>query len=160
MGLAQGCITADRWDSFPNWGNVSPSPLSGRIGTSPCIFGEPCQRELRGHWRGYLGFPGGSDGKDSACNAGDLGSILGWEDPVENEMATHSSILAWRIPWTEKSGGLQFIGLKRVRHGWVTIIWRGYLEGWQCLKHLKCVAISFPVSWLFALTAEIRGVPG
>ena len=86
------------------------------------------------------GFPGGSAGKESACNAGDLGSIpgsgrspgegigyplqdswaslvaqlaknlpamretwfpsLGWEDPLENRRATHSSILAWRIPWT------------------------------------------------------------
>ena len=47
-----------------------------------------------------MGFPGGSAGK-SACNAGDLGSIpLGWEDPLEEGKATHSSILAWRIPWT------------------------------------------------------------
>ena len=41
-----------------------------------------------------LGFPGGSDGKESACNAGDLGQSLGQEDPLENGMATHSSILA------------------------------------------------------------------
>ena len=45
---------------------------------------------------------------------------LGQEDPLEKEMATHSSILAWRIPWTEEPGGLQFMGLKRVRHDWVT----------------------------------------
>ena len=37
---------------------------------------------------------------------------LGWEDPLEKEMATHSSILAWRIPWTEKPGGLQSVGLQ------------------------------------------------
>ena len=42
-----------------------------------------------------LGFPGGSDGKESACNAGDAGSTLGLEDPLEKEMATHPSILAW-----------------------------------------------------------------
>ena len=41
---------------------------------------------------------------------------LGWEDPLEKEMATHSSILAWKIPWTEESGGLQSMGLQRVRH--------------------------------------------
>ena len=46
----------------------------------------------------FLGFPGGSESKESACNAGDLGSIPGWEDPMEEGMATHSSILAWRIP--------------------------------------------------------------
>ena len=41
---------------------------------------------------------------------------LGWEDLLEKEMATHFSILAWKIPWTEESGGLQFMGLQRVRH--------------------------------------------
>ena len=40
---------------------------------------------------------------------------LGQEDPLEKEMATHSSILAWRIPWTEEPGGLQFIGSQRAR---------------------------------------------
>ena len=38
--------------------------------------------------------------------------LLGWEDPLEEEMATHSSILAWRIPWTEEPGGLQSTGLQ------------------------------------------------
>ena len=60
------------------------------------------------------GFLGGSDGKESACNAGDPGLIPGWEDPLQKEMATHSSILAWRIPWTEKPSRLQFTGLQRV----------------------------------------------
>ena len=41
---------------------------------------------------------------------------LGWEDPLEKEMAIHSSTLAWRIPWTEEPGGLQSIGSQRVRH--------------------------------------------
>ena len=41
----------------------------------------------------------GSAGKESTCNAGDLGSILGLEDPLEKRKATHSSIMAWRIPW-------------------------------------------------------------
>ena len=44
-----------------------------------------------------LGFPGGSDGKESACNVGDLGSFPGREDPLEEGMAAHSSTLAWRI---------------------------------------------------------------
>ena len=42
----------------------------------------------------------------NAVDIKDWGSILGWEDPLEEEMATHSSILAWRIPWTEEPGGL------------------------------------------------------
>ena len=41
---------------------------------------------------------------------------LDWEDPLEKEMATHCSILAWRIPWTEEPGGLQSLGLQRVGH--------------------------------------------
>ena len=41
---------------------------------------------------------------------------LGWEDPLEEKMATHFSILAWKIPWTEEPVGLQYIGLQRVRH--------------------------------------------
>ena len=45
---------------------------------------------------------------------------LGWEDPLEKEMATHSSILAWEIPWTEETGTLQSMGLQRVGHKWAT----------------------------------------
>ena len=41
---------------------------------------------------------------------------LGWEDPLEKEMATHSRILAWKIPWTEEPGGLQSMGSQRVKH--------------------------------------------
>ena len=59
-----------------------------------------------------MGFPGGSEVKAPACNLGDLG----WEDSLEKEMATHSSILAWRIPWTEEPGGLQSMGSQRVGH--------------------------------------------
>ena len=62
------------------------------------------------------GFPGGSDGKESACNAGDPGSIPGSDDPLEKEMATHSSILAWENPWTEEPGKLhelEFMGVAK-----------------------------------------------
>ena len=62
------------------------------------------------------GFPGGSDAKKSACKAGDLGSVPGQEDPLEKEMAIHSSILAWKIPWMEEPGRLQCMGLQRVGH--------------------------------------------
>ena len=51
--------------------------------------------------------PGGSDGKASACKAGEPGSIPGLGRSLEKRMATCSSILAWKIPWTEKPGGLQ-----------------------------------------------------
>ena len=57
-----------------------------------------------------MGFPGGSDSKESACNAGDQVQSLGQEDPLEKGMVTHSSILAWRIPWIEEPGELQMMG--------------------------------------------------
>ena len=67
----------------------------------------------------FWGFPGGSDGKESTCNAGVLGLIPGREDLLEKGMATHSNTLAWRIPRTEELGGLQSMGLQRVGHDWM-----------------------------------------
>ena len=109
-----------------------------------------------------LGLPCSSAGKESACNAGDPGSIpesgrspgegigyslqyswvsllaqtvkntpalqetwvpsLGWEDALEKGKATHSSVLAWRIPWAEEPGRLQSMGSQRVGHDWATNI--------------------------------------
>ena len=63
-----------------------------------------------------MDFPSGSDGKASACNVGDPGLIPGREDPLEKEMATHSSTLAWKIPWTEEPGSLQSMASQRVGH--------------------------------------------
>ena len=63
-----------------------------------------------------MGFPCSSVSKKSACSAGDPG----WEDPWEKRMATNSSILAWKIKWTEEPGGLQFKGLQRVGHNLAT----------------------------------------
>ena len=62
------------------------------------------------------GLPYSSDGEESAYNAGDLGSIPGSGRSPEREMATHCSILAWRIPGTEEPEGLQSMGSQRVRH--------------------------------------------
>ena len=53
-----------------------------------------------------MDFPDGSDSKDSARNAGDGVQSLGWEYPLEKGIATHSTILAWRIPWMKGPGGL------------------------------------------------------
>ena len=70
-----------------------------------------------------LGFPSGSEVNNTASvkkmQETQVWS-LGWEDPLEEGMATHSSVLAWRIPRTEELGGLQSMGLQRVRHDWVT----------------------------------------
>ena len=63
-----------------------------------------------------MGLPGGSDDKESAYNAGDPGLISGLGRSPGGGNGTHSSILAWRIPWTEEPGRLQSMRLQRVGH--------------------------------------------
>ena len=79
-------------------------------------------------------FPGGSVSKDSACNVRDPGFNPGLERSLEKGMAaTQSSFLAWRIPWTEESGGLESMGLQRVGHDWATNTYTFFSLGswWQ-----------------------------
>ena len=69
----------------------------------------------------WLGFPGEASGKESNCQRRRHKTrvwSLGQEDPLQEGLATLSSILAWRILWTEEPGGLQYIGLQRVGHDW------------------------------------------
>ena len=61
----------------------------------------------------HVGFPGGSMVKNRLTTQEMQVQSLSWEDPLEKKMATNSSILAWEIPWTEKPGGLQSVGLKK-----------------------------------------------
>ena len=93
---------------------------------------------------------------------------LGWEDPLEKGMATHSNILAWRIPWTEKSGSLQSMGLQRVRHNWVTntdfshspLKALSYLPLWShvCTGELDCTIPDHPGSlWIWPITPACQG---
>ena len=63
-------------------------------------------------------FPGGLVVKNLPAVQDTQVWFLGWEDPLEKDMATYSSILAWRILWTEEHGGLQSMGSQRVRHNW------------------------------------------
>ena len=63
---------------------------------------------------------------------------LGWEDPLEKEMAAHSSILAWRIPWTEEPGGLQSMGSQRVGHDWATKT----TDNGVCVECISCSVVS------------------
>ena len=67
-----------------------------------------------------MGFPGGSAVKNLPASVGDVGSIPGPEDSLEKEMATQFSVLAWEISWIEEPGGLQSMGLQRVRHNSAT----------------------------------------
>ena len=74
--------------------------------------------DLRKSFCGYItGFPRGSDGKESICLPMQETRVrfLGQIDPLEEGMATHSSILAWRITWMEEPGGLQFMGSQKSR---------------------------------------------
>ena len=81
-----------------------------------------------------VGFPGGLNGKESACQCRrqQVGS-LAWDDLLEKEMATPSSILAWRIPWKEEPGGLQSMGSQRVGHNrtWARVLVEPDLSGWH-----------------------------
>ena len=64
-----------------------------------------------------MGFPVGSAVENPPDDAGDAGLIPGWGRSLKEEMAAHSSTLAWRIPWTGEPGGLQSMGFQRVGHG-------------------------------------------
>ena len=97
------------------------------------------------HFTGCLwGFPHGppgSDGKVSAYNAGDWVQSLGREDPLQKGVLTHSSILAWKIPWMEEPGRLQSMGSQRVGHDWVTSLSHGTSgkeHACQCRRHKRC----------------------
>ena len=80
-------------------------------------------------------FPGGSDSKASAYHVEDHRvQSLGQEDLLEKEMATHSSILAWKIPWTEEPGRLLSMGSQRVRHDWATSLHFTYVNS-LCKLH-------------------------
>ena len=66
-----------------------------------------------------MGFPGGPVVENLPANSGDIGDVvlsLDKEDPLEEEMTTHSSILAWRIPWIEEPGRTQSVGSQRIGH--------------------------------------------
>ena len=79
-----------------------------------------------------LGFPGGSDNKESACNAGDSGSTLGQEEPLGKGMATHSSILAWRIPYLHVTNIMGSVGeVFSVACGWAAT--HSSIPAWRVL---------------------------
>ena len=86
------------------------------------------------------GLPGGASGKGPTCKWEIWVWSFGQEDPLEKDMATHSSILAWRIPWTEEPGGLQSIGSHRVRHNWSNLA----CTFWQVLIPHCGLDLHFP----------------
>ena len=85
-------------------------PVQAKVEVSSIFQPRSCPRCSRLHQQPVLTASGFSDGKESACNVRDQVRSLGQEDPLEKGLATHSSILAWRIPWTQEPGGLQSMG--------------------------------------------------
>ena len=114
------------WMGKWHWGHV-PSSQRGKFNN--------LREENKYCLCSYRGFPGGASGKELACQCRRAETPLGWEDPLEEEMATHSCILAWKIPWTEEpgrlqSGGIQSIGSQRLGPP---------LRDWACLL---CILLS------------------
>ena len=98
------------------------------------------------------GFPGGASGKEPSCQCRRQKTwiqSLGQEDPLEEGMATHSSILTCRIQWTEEPGGLQSIGSQKVGHDWSD--W-----AWTHVRH-DPVEIKFPWANQSSPRGELRG---
>ena len=136
-------------------------------------FPQPLHLSLVFSWRWYLSWwLGSSHGERSACNAGDQVQLLGQEDPLEKGMATHSRILAWRIPWTEKPGRLSCMGSQGVGHDWATnawTIWEIYLiflnishvnRRYTCYKICMCFSLVnlFWCTYILCLSQESRRV--
>ena len=95
--------------------------------------GEPLQYNyfpVCGSSTRWVDFLGGSDVKNLPAMQKTWVQSLGWEDLLEKGMATHSSILAWRILWTKEPDGLQSIGSQRVRHDWVNNTFTFHFTRW------------------------------
>ena len=75
---------------------------------------------------------------------------LGWEDPLEKEMPTHPSTLAWKIPWMEECGRLQFTGSQRAGQDWETSLWLSSLSQHQGLSQWVSICIRWPKYWSFS----------
>ena len=96
----------------------------------------------------------------NAEDSRDLGLIPGLEDPLEERAATNSSILAWKIPWTEEPGGLQSIGSQRVRHDWIDLahMQAVFLWAWETSDQIRSVTQSCPTlcdPWIAARQASL-----
>ena len=125
--LSMGFSRQEYWSGLP-FAPPGELPNPGIEPRSPTLLADALPTEIceKSHIFsdkvfGKLGFPGGASGKEPArqCRRQrDSVQSLGREDPLEDGMATHSSILAWRIPGIEEPGGLQSMGSQRVGHDW------------------------------------------
>ena len=118
----------------------------------------------------FWGFPQWLRSKESTCNAGGTGDAV-WslveEGSLEEEMATHSSILAWKIPWTEEPGRLPSIGSQRVRYDWgrmhalACFKWRASFREIGSQYKLPTIHCFFTDEWhsLFSLMPQTSQAP-
>ena len=125
------------WFSFSSWNTWIKTQISvsrdrvqlWTISTTVTIKTQLISvKEVLAYWLNYEGFPGGSVVKNLPAMQETQVPSLSGEDPLEKGMATHSSILVWRNPWTEEPGGLQSMGSQRVRYNWATK--QTHSEGW------------------------------
>ena len=109
-------VPKEVWRILTDPGDPEQTPKTLKVQESFYYIFFNCRlRKCYGH---NTGFPGGSVVKNPLANAGDMSSIpLGQKDPLEKELATHCSILAWEIPRTEEPGGLQSMGWQKSRIG-------------------------------------------
>ena len=106
-------MPSSRESSQPGIKPTSPALADGFFTTNATWDAHTDNQEIKITKEGFSGWVAI---KDQPTNAGDIGSIPGQEDPLEKEMATHSSILTWEIPWTEEPGGLWCMQLQRIGH--------------------------------------------
>ena len=120
--LAEICVFSKAWRSMHDcWDNLAiTSMLQNFQQRTEDWLEHPSPEAYLSLHSSVLGFPRWLSSKESAAMQETQVCFLGQEDPQENKMATHSSILDWRIPWTEEPGRLQSMGLQKVRHNWAT----------------------------------------
>ena len=121
--------------------SLSISPLLCSVLSAALPSSWTCSPHISSHHRleedSWWGFLGGSDGKECTCNVGDQGLIPGLGRSLEKEMATHSSIFAWEIPWTEEPGRLS-MGSQRVGLDWATNTVSGSSHHQLCVAPCAC----------------------
>ena len=99
----------------------------------------------------HYNFPGGSESKESSAMQETWVLSLDQEDPLEKQMATHLSTLAWKIPWTEEPGRLQSMGSQRVRHDWATSLFFSLFRWLSCSQkrpsEVSVAPSALPLPW-------------